>query len=104
MAISVIFSISRFQPTVPVSLRGTSQQPGLWLLIQPITLTLDIQDGGLVQQTVQDRRSQHWQNLSTLFRHLDDIGKAIYTTSAVESLNSVIRWAAKKRKLFPLDD
>ena len=45
---------------------------------------------------------QHWQNLSTLFRYPDDIRKAIYTTNAIESLNSVIRKAVKKRKLFPL--
>ena len=47
---------------------------------------------------------QHWHNLSTLFRYPDDIRKAIYTTNAVESLNSVIRKAVKKRKLFPSDD
>ena len=47
---------------------------------------------------------RHWQNLSTLFRYPDDIRKAIYTTNAVESLNSVIRKAVKKRKLFPSDD
>ncbi|NOQ76608.1 MAG: IS256 family transposase, partial [Methylococcaceae bacterium] len=33
-----------------------------------------------------------------------DIRKAIYTTNAIESLNSVIRKALKKRKLFPTDD
>ena len=32
------------------------------------------------------------------------IRKAIYTTNAIESLNSVIRKATKKRKLFPTDD
>ena len=47
---------------------------------------------------------QHWQNLSTLFRYPDDIRKAIYTTNAIESLNSVIRKAVSKRKLFPSDD
>ena len=47
---------------------------------------------------------QHWQNLSTLFRYPDDIRKAIYTTNAIESLNSVIRKAVNKRKLFPSDD
>lgn len=29
---------------------------------------------------------------------------AIYTTNAIESLNSVIRAAIKKRKVFPTDD
>jgi len=40
----------------------------------------------------------------TLFRYPPDIRKAIYTTNAIESLNSVIRKAIKKRKLFPTDD
>ncbi len=46
----------------------------------------------------------HWENLNTLFRYPEDIRRAIYTTNAIESLNSVIRKAIKKRKLFPSDD
>lgn len=46
----------------------------------------------------------HWHNLNTLFNYSEDIRKAIYTTNAIESLNSVIRKAIKKRKLFPSDD
>lgn len=46
----------------------------------------------------------HWHNVSTLFQYPDDIRRAIYTTNAIESLNSVIRQAIKKRKLFPTDD
>lgn len=46
----------------------------------------------------------HWENLNTLFNYPKDIRKAIYTTNAIESLNSVIRKAIKKRKLFPTDD
>ncbi|MFT5576684.1 MAG: putative transposase, partial [Bermanella sp.] len=46
----------------------------------------------------------HWQNLNTLFNYPADIRKIIYTTNAIESLNSVIRKAIKKRKLFPTDD
>ncbi len=46
----------------------------------------------------------HWQNLNTLFNYPEDIRKAIYTTNAIESLNSVVRQAIKKRKLFPSDD
>ena len=46
----------------------------------------------------------HWENLNTLFDYPQDIRKAIYTTNAIESLNSVIRKAIKKRKLFPTDD
>jgi len=46
----------------------------------------------------------HWDNICTLFKYLEDIRKAIYTTNAIESLNSVIRKAIKKRKLLPTDD
>jgi len=46
----------------------------------------------------------HWDNLNTLFLYPQDIRKAIYTTNAIESLNSVIRKALKNRKLFPTDD
>jgi len=46
----------------------------------------------------------NWDNLNTLFRYPPDIRRAIYTTNAIESLNSVIRKAIKKRKLFPTDD
>ncbi len=46
----------------------------------------------------------HRENLNTLFSLPPDIRKAIYTTNAIESLNSVIRAAIKKRKVFPTDD
>ncbi|MGU6746508.1 IS256 family transposase [Salmonella enterica subsp. houtenae serovar 6,7:z4,z24:-] len=46
----------------------------------------------------------HWENLNTFFCYPPDIRKAIYTTNAIESLNSVIRAAIKKRKVFPTDD
>ena len=47
---------------------------------------------------------QNWDNLNTFFAYPEEIRKAIYTTNAIESLNSVIRKAIKKRKLFPHDD
>ncbi len=46
----------------------------------------------------------HWLNLRTLFEFPSEIRKAIYTTNAVESLNSVIRAATKRRKVFPTDE
>lgn len=46
----------------------------------------------------------HWANLRTLFEYPPEIRKAIYTTNAIESLNSVIRSATKRRKLFPSDE
>ena len=39
-----------------------------------------------------------------MFNYPQEIRQAIYTTNAIESLNSVIRKAIKKRKLFPTDD
>ena len=45
-----------------------------------------------------------WEDRALTFNYPEDIRKAIYTTNAIESLNSVIRKAIKKRKLFPTDD
>jgi len=47
--------------------------------------------------------TNHWDNIITLFDYPDEIRKIIYTTNAIESLNSVIRKAIKNRKIFPND-
>jgi putative transposase len=47
--------------------------------------------------------NKHWQNISTLFSYPEEIRKIIYTTNAIESLNSVIRKAINNRKIFPSD-
>jgi len=46
----------------------------------------------------------NWENLNTIFSYPADIRKVIYTTNAIESLNSVIRKSVKTRKVFPSDD
>lgn len=46
----------------------------------------------------------HWHHVATLFAYPEDIRRAIYTTNAIESLNSVIRKATKLHKLFPNDE
>lgn len=46
----------------------------------------------------------NWVNLRTLFEYPEDIRRAIYTTNAIESLNSVIRKATKRHKMFPSDE
>ena len=43
----------------------------------------------------------HWENVVPIFEFPDDIRRVIYTTNAIESLNSVIRKAIKNRKIFP---
>lgn len=48
--------------------------------------------------------NSHWPNLITLFEYPPEIRKVIYTTNAIESLNSVIRKATKQRKVFPTDE
>jgi len=48
--------------------------------------------------------NNHWPNLITFFDYPQDIRKVIYTTNAIESLNSVIRKSVKTRKLFPNDE
>ncbi|MEG7404556.1 IS256 family transposase [Serratia marcescens] len=46
----------------------------------------------------------NWANLATVFTYPADIIKIIYTANAIKSLNSIIRHALKKRKVFPTDD
>lgn len=46
---------------------------------------------------------RHWPNLIAVFDYPPEIRKVIYTTNAIESLNSVIRKSVRKRKLFPSD-
>ena len=46
----------------------------------------------------------NWAQLNPFFAYPADIRKVIYTTNAIESLNSVIRHATKKRKIFASDD
>jgi transposase-like protein len=46
----------------------------------------------------------HWANIIPFFDYPDAIRKVIYTTNAIESLNSVIRKAVEARKLFPNDN
>jgi transposase-like protein len=42
-------------------------------------------------------------NLRKIFDCAEEIRKVMYTTNAIESLNSVIRKATRKRKVFPTD-
>ncbi len=46
---------------------------------------------------------RHWENVIPLFDYPDEIRRVIYTTNAIESLNSVIRKAINNRKIFPDD-
>ena len=46
---------------------------------------------------------RNWANIIPLFDYPDEIRKIIYTTNAIESLNSVIRKAINNRKIFPDD-
>ncbi len=46
----------------------------------------------------------HWENVATLFLYPEAIRKAIYTTNAIESLNSVIRKNTRNRKIFGHDN
>lgn len=47
---------------------------------------------------------RHWDHVRVLFQYPPEIRKAIYTTNAIESLNSVIRRPTRNHKAFPSDD
>ena len=43
----------------------------------------------------------HWANITAMFEYPPEIRNAIYTTNAIESVNSVIRKVIRNRKIFP---
>jgi putative transposase len=45
-----------------------------------------------------------WADIVTLFDYPPAIRKAIYTTNAIESINSVIRKFTRNRKIYPNED
>ena len=45
-----------------------------------------------------------WQDIVTLFDFPPEIRKAIYTTNAIESVNSVIRKFTRNRKIYPNEE
>ena len=47
---------------------------------------------------------RHWDHLITMFNYPEDIRRVIYTTNAIESVNSVIRKATTRHKMFPNDE
>lgn len=47
---------------------------------------------------------ERWQYLANFFQFPEDIRKAIYTTNAIESVNSSIRKIIKNKKSFPNDN
>jgi transposase-like protein len=53
---------------------------------------------GMTNTLKSANHGSNWSNLNTFFAYPMDIRKAIYTTNAIESLNSVIRHATKKEK------
>jgi putative transposase len=53
--------------------------------------------------SVQKLWERHWARIIPLFDFPRDIRRVIYTTNAIESLNSVIRKAVNNRKIFPND-
>ena len=46
----------------------------------------------------------HWENVIPFFDYPEDIRKVIYTTNAIESLNSSFRKISRNRNLFPNTD
>jgi putative transposase len=46
----------------------------------------------------------HWANIIPFFAFPPEIRKAIYTTKALESMNSSLRKVIKSQQIFPSDD
>ncbi|XAM50789.1 hypothetical protein TVTCOM_08940 [Terrisporobacter vanillatitrophus] len=49
------------------------------------------------------RWSKNWYAISPIFKFSADVRKVIYTTNAIESLNSTDRRLKRQRRVFPSD-
>ncbi len=46
----------------------------------------------------------HWQHIIPFFAYPPEIRKVIYTTNAIESMNSSLRKVIKSQQIFPTDE
>lgn len=53
---------------------------------------------------IADMWERNWARIATMFGYEGEIRRVIYTTNAIESLNSVIRKATTRHKMFPDDE
>lgn len=53
---------------------------------------------------IADMWERNWARIATMFSYEGEIRRVIYTTNAIESLNSVIRKATTRHKMFPDDE
>ena len=47
---------------------------------------------------------RNWENLITIYSYPEEIRRVIYTTNAIESLNSVIKGRIRKHRIFNSDE
>ena len=47
---------------------------------------------------------RNWENLITIFSYPEEIRRVIYTTNAIESLNSLIKGRIRKHRIFTSDE
>ena len=47
---------------------------------------------------------RNWENLITIYSYPEEIRRVIYTTNAIESLNSVIKGRIRKHRIFTSDE
>lgn len=75
--------------------------------------TLEMADSALTEfaaeydsryPTISKSWRRNWENLTPFFAYPPDIRKAIYTTNAIESLNSVLRKTINNKASFPTDE
>ena len=50
-----------------------------------------------------NRWHDNWDAITPIFKFSPDVGKVIYTTNAIESLNSTYRKLNRQRSVFPSD-
>ena len=71
--------------------------------MKTIYLASNEQQGYDNRQRVKERWEQNWDILTPIFKFSADVRKVIYTTNAIESLNSTYKKLNRQRTVFPSD-
>lgn len=99
---SLRYVASKNMKAVAADLKTIYQAPTREAAEQALNAFADTWDGQYA--SISKSWRAHWANLITLFDYPPEIRRIIYTTNAIESLNSVIRKAIRNRKIFPGDN
>ena len=120
-SISAVFPKTRHQLCIVHQIRNSlkyvsyKDRKALAVDLKPIYTAINKEQAQLALEVFEEKWSQqypyiakswynNWDNLVIFLEYPSDIRKVIYTTNAIESLNSQFRKVTKNKRVFPSDE